>query len=168
MPNKTTTHFSGRKRLIVAAISACFVSAPAWSNPTAPQVVNGRASFNQAGNLLTVKNSNGAIINWNTFSIGANETTRFNQTSAASSVLNRVLANDPSVLLGTLSSIRRVWLVNPAGIMVGQGARIDVAGFIASTLNVRNEDFLANRLNFGATPNAGSIQNYGQITTRSE
>ena len=136
MPDKTTTRFPARKRLIAAAISACFASAPAWANPTGPQVVNGSASFNQAGNLLTVTNTNGAIINWNSFSIGANETTRFNQASAASSVLNRVLANDPSVLLGTLSSNGRVWLVNPAGIMVGQGARIDVAGFVASTLNV--------------------------------
>ena len=167
MSSKTTTHFSARKRLLAAAVSACFVSTSAWSNPTAPQVVNGAASFNQAGSLLTVTNSNGAIINWNTFSIAAGETTRFNQASAASSVLNRVLANDPSVLLGTLSSNGRVWLVNPAGIMVGQGARIDVAGFVGSTLNVRNEDFLANRLNFQATPNAGSIQNYGQITTPS-
>ena len=167
MPKKDSSPFSARKRLIVVAISACFASAPAWGNPTAPQVVNGSASFNQAGKLLTVTNSNGAIINWNSFSIGANETTRFNQASAASSVLNRVIANDPSVLLGTLSSNGKVWLVNPAGIMVGQGARIDVAGFIASTLNVRNEDFLAGRLNFGATPNAGGIQNYGQITTPS-
>jgi len=167
MPNNTTTRFSARKRLIVASIAACFASAPAWSNPTGPQVVTGGASFNQAGKLLTVNNTNGAIINWNTFSIGAGETTRFNQASAASSVLNRVIANDPSVLLGTLSSNGKVWLVNPAGIMVGQGAKIDVAGFIASTLNVANQDFLAGRLNFGATPNAGSIQNYGQITTPS-
>ncbi|MCX7142493.1 MAG: filamentous hemagglutinin N-terminal domain-containing protein, partial [Proteobacteria bacterium] len=156
-----------RKRLIAAAISACFAAAPAWANPTAPQVVNGSASFNQSGKLLTVTNGSGAIINWNTFSIAAGETTRFNQASANSSVLNRVLANDPSVLLGTLSSNGRVWLVNPAGIMVGQGARVDVAGFVASTLNVRNEDFLAGRLNFGATPNAGRIENHGQITTTS-
>src|SRR5450830_788904 len=167
MPKNKSFPFSARKRLIVVAISACFASAPDWSNPTAPQVVNGSAGFSQKGSLLTVTNSNGAIINWNTFSIGANETTRFNQGSASSSVLNRVIANDPSVLLGTLSSNGRVWLVNPAGIMVGQGARIDVAGFVASTLNVRNEDFLANRLNFQATPNAGKIENYGQITTPS-
>jgi len=158
---------SARKRLIVAAISGCFASAPAWCNPAAPKVVNGNANFIQTGKLLSVTNSNGAIINWNTFSIGASETTRFNQVSAGSSVLNRVIANDPSVLLGTLSSNGRVWLVNPAGIMVGQGARIDVAGFIASTLNVRNEDFLAGRLNFGATPNAGKIENHGQIATPS-
>ena len=155
------------KRLIAAAISACFASAPAWSNPTAPQVVTGNASFSQAGKLLTVTNSPGAIINWNSFSIAAGETTRFNQASISSSVLNRVLANDPSVLLGTLSSNGKVWLVNPAGILVGQGARIDVGGFIASTLNVKNEDFLAGRLNFGATPNAGKVENFGQITTPS-
>ena len=83
MPNKTTVYFPVRNRLIVAAIAACFVSASAWSNPTGPQVVNGSASFNQAGNLLTVTNSNGAIINWNTFSIGANETTLFNQPSTS-------------------------------------------------------------------------------------
>src|ERR1035437_3213504 len=80
-----TEEISARMRLIVAAISACFASAPAWSNPTAPQVVNGSASFSQSGNLLTVNNTNGAIINWNSFSIGANETTRFNQASANSS-----------------------------------------------------------------------------------
>ncbi len=167
MPIRTTTHFPARKRLLAAAIASCFVSAPAWANPLGPQVVNGTANFNQVGNLLTVNNTNGTIINWNSFSIGANETTRFNQSSATSSVLNRVISNDPSVLLGTLSSNGQVWLINPAGIMVGQGATIDVAGFVASTLNVANQDFLAGRLNFGATPNAGSIQNYGQITTPS-
>ena len=167
MPKDTSYLLKTRQRLIVAAVATCFASAPAWANPTGPQVVNGSASFSQKGNLLTVTNSSGAIINWNSFSIGANETTRFNQASTSSSVLNRVLASDPSVLLGTLSSNGRVWLVNPAGIMVGQGARIDVAAFIASTLNVRNEDFLAARLNFQATPNAGKIENSGQITTPS-
>ena len=167
MPGNKTAPFSARKRLIVVAISACFSTAPAWANPSGAQVVNGSASIAQTGKLLTVTNSNGAIINWNSFSIGADEATRFNQASAASSVLNRVIANDPSVLLGTLSSNGKVWLVNPAGILVGAGARIDVAGFIASTLNVRNEDFLAGRLNFQATPNAGKVQNYGEISTPS-
>ena len=167
MPRSLSPLFSSRKRLIVVAISACFVVEPAWSNPSSPAVVSGNASFSNIGNTLNVTNSNGAIINWNTFSIGAGESTRFIQPSASSAVLNRVLANDPSVILGNLSSNGRVWLVNPAGIMVGAGARIDVAGFVASTLNVRNEDFLAGRLSFQATPNAGAIDNRGQITTPS-
>ncbi|MCX7159386.1 MAG: filamentous hemagglutinin N-terminal domain-containing protein, partial [Proteobacteria bacterium] len=158
---------SSRKRLIAVAISVCFASESTWANPTAPQVVNGSAAFSQKGGLLTVTNSNGAIINWNTFSIGAGETTRFNQASASSAVLNRVLGNDPSVLLGTLSSNGRVWLINPAGIMVGQGGRVDVAAFIASTMNVTNQEFLASRLSFLNTPGAGKVSNQGTITTPS-
>lgn len=147
-----------------AAVAACFITG-ALANPTDPTVVNGTASFNQAGSVLTVTNSNGAVINWNSFSIAAGETTRFVQPSASSSVLNRVLGGDPSSIYGTLSSNGRVWLVNPAGILVGPGGRIDVAGFVASTLNISNADFLANKLSFNATPGAGNVVNQGEITT---
>ncbi|MCX7145166.1 MAG: filamentous hemagglutinin N-terminal domain-containing protein [Sulfuritalea sp.] len=129
-----------------------------------PTVVNGAATFNQVGNVLTVTNSNGAIINWDKFSIKAGETTHFAQTSASSSVLNRVL-NDPTAIYGTLSSNGRVWLVNPAGIMVGAGGRVDVAGFVASTLNISNENFLAGRNLFVNDGTAKDVINQGEITT---
>ena len=154
-----------RQRLSCLAVAACFVSADALALPVGAQVVNGTAGFNQAGNVLTVTNSNGAIINWQQFNISAGNGVRFNQPSASSSVLNRVLASDPSVILGSLTSNGRVWLVNPAGILVGQGARIDVAGFVASTLNISNADFLANRMRFEANPGAGNVINQGKITT---
>ena len=154
-------------RLGVSAVAACFLSLPVLANPTNPTVVNGSATFQQVGNVLNVTNSNGAIINWNTFSIGAGETTRFIQANASSSVLNRVLANDPSLIYGTLTSNGRVWLINPAGIMVGAGGRVDVAGFVASTLAISNENFLAGKKLFDATPGAGSVVNQGTITTPS-
>ncbi|MFA5123894.1 filamentous hemagglutinin N-terminal domain-containing protein, partial [Zavarzinia sp.] len=128
----------------LAAVGAWLVAAPVLSNPLNPTVIAGTASFNQAGSVLTVTNSNGAIINWDKFSIQAGETTHFAQTAASSSVMNRVLS-DPTVIYGTLSSNGRVFLVNPAGILVGPGGRVDTAGFVASTLNIRNEDFLAGR-----------------------
>ncbi len=155
-----------RSRLMVTAVSACF-AASVSALPLAPNVVNGSASFAQSGNVLNVTNSNGAIINWNSFSIGAGETTRFIQASASSSVLNRVLANDPSVIFGTLTSNGKVWLINPAGILVGAGARIDTAGFVASTLNITDANFLANKLKFDATLGAGAVINQGTITTPS-
>jgi filamentous hemagglutinin family protein len=151
-------------RLGVAAVAACFLAAPVQSNPVNPVVVNGTASFNQAGNVLTVTNSNGAIINWDKFSIKAGETTHFAQTAASSTVLNRVL-NDPTAIYGTLSSNGKVWLVNPAGIMVGPGGRIDTAGFVASTLNISNDNFLAGRKLFDNTPGAGNVVNQGEIRT---
>lgn len=149
-----------------AAVAACFAVAPAFANPANPVVVSGTASFNQSGNVLTVTNSNGAIINWDKFSIKAGETTHFAQPSASSAVLNRVL-NDPSAIYGTLSSNGRVWLINPAGIMVGAGGRIDTAGFVASTLNVRNEDFLAGRKLFEGATGAADVINRGEIRTPS-
>lgn len=154
----------GRYRLSLLAL-ACCASFQALANPLGAQVVSGSATLNQSGSTLTVTNSPNAIINWQGFSIGQGETTHFIQQNASSAVLNRVIGTDPSQLLGTLSSNGRVFLVNPSGILVGQGARIDVAGMVASTLNLSNEDFLAGRLNFGPTPNAGGIQNAGSITT---
>lgn len=153
-----------RIRPLALAVILCF-GAQAQANPIGAQVVNGTAAISQAGNTLTVTNSPNAIINWQGFSINPNETTRFIQQSAASSVLNRVVGSDPSQLLGALTSNGRVFLINPAGILVGQGARIDVAGFVASTLNLTDADFLAGKLNFGPTLNAGGIQNAGSITT---
>lgn len=154
------------RTLIATAVSACFVPM-VFALPVAPNVTNGNASFVQNGNTLTVTNSNRAIINWNSFSISGNENVRFVQSSSTSSVLNRVLGSNPSVLLGSLQSNGKVFLINPAGILVGQGARIDVAGFVASTLTLSDSDFLANRLRFTETPGAGKVQNFGEITTPS-
>ena len=94
--------------------------------------------------------------------IKAGETTHFAQPSVSSAVLNRVLS-DPSAIYGTLSSNGRIWLINPAGIMVGAGGRIDTAGFVASTLNIRNEDFLAGRKLFENPPGAANGINQGEI-----
>ena len=172
MSNKKTIRTAERGlstsvRLGVSAVAACFIVGPAFSNPVNPTVVNGTATFNQVGKVLTVTNSNGAIINWDKFSIKAGETTHFAQSSASSSVLNRVLANDPTSIYGTLSSNGRVWLVNPAGIMVGAGGRVDVAGFVASTLNISNGDFLAGRALFANDDTAQHVINQGDIRTPS-
>ncbi len=153
-----------RRRLLAVVLASCFVEA-VHAMPVDPRLVSGAATFNQSGNVLTINNSHNAILDWRSFNIAAGEAVRFNQPSASSSVLNRVLGNDPSQLLGQLGSNGRVWLVNPAGILVGPGARIDTAGFVASTLNIRNEDFLAGRLNFQNTPGAGSVVNQGAIST---
>ena len=50
--------------------------------------------------------------------------------------------------------------------MFGQGARVDVAGLVASTLNLNDQDFLAGRLNFQSSPlGNGSVVNRGTIAT---
>ncbi len=149
---------------VAIAVAACFAGNLAQANPTAPTVVHGTASFQQAGSILNITNSPNAIINWGSFSISAGELTRFIQQSGASAVLNRVIGQDPSAILGALQSNGRVFLINPNGIVFGAGAQIDVAGLVASTLNLSNEDFLNNRMRFTDGAGAGAVLNQGSLT----
>ena len=96
-------HATFKHRLICIAVASAF-GGVVHANPTGPAVVNGQAAFSQQGNALAIKNSPNAIINWQSFSIGATEATRFIQQSSSSAVLNRVIGVDPSVILGSLQS----------------------------------------------------------------
>lgn len=144
---------------------ALLCAAPALALPGAPTVANGSATFSQSGSTLTVTNTPNAIINWGSFSIGQNELTKFIQQSSASAVLNRVTGQSPSQILGQLQSNGRVFLINPNGIVFGQGARIDTAGLIASTLNLGDADFLAGKLRLTGTGSEGKVENQGTINT---
>ncbi len=149
---------------VALALATCFSGSIALANPVSPTVVNGTASFATVGNILNITNSPSAIINWGSFSIGVNELTRFLQQSASSAVLNRVIGQDPSAILGALQSNGKVFLLNPNGIVFGAGSQINVAGLVASTLNLSNEDFLANRMRFTDGAGAGSVVNQGSLT----
>jgi filamentous hemagglutinin family protein len=165
--NKRARSILLSRNTVAVAVASCFAANGAIANPTAPTVVHGSAAFQQHGSLLQITNSPNTIINWGGFSIGAGEITRFIQQSSASAVLNRVIGQDPSSILGALQSNGRVFLINPNGILFGAGAQVDVAGLVASTLNLSNADFLAGRLKFSELSGAGSIVNQGSITTGS-
>src|SRR6266850_277580 len=162
-----------KPKLIALSVAACFSLSTAQSlaNPTGGTVSSGSASFASSGNTLTITNSANAIINWQSFSIGVNEITRFLQSSGSSAVLNRVVGANgvipQSVIDGVLSSNGRVFLLNSSGIVIGSSGRIDVAGFVASSLNLSDQDFLSGRLRFTETPGAGGVSNAGVIDTSS-
>ncbi|CAN7184207.1 YDG domain-containing protein [Pseudoduganella sp. LjRoot289] len=151
-----------RLKLLAVLVAACYGSAQA--NPGGPQVVAGQASFLQQGNLYSITNTPNAIINWQNFSINPNEITRFIQQSGDSKVLNRIVGQDPSKILGSLQSNGKVYLINPNGVLFGKDARVDVNGLVASSLAISNADFLAGRNHF-AGEGAGKVVNQGSITT---
>ena len=132
------------KKLNSIACSLCLafsVIGTAQANPSGATVVHGTASFSQPNaSTLNISNSPGAIINWQQFGINPGELTRFIQQGANSAVLNRIIGQDPSKILGQLSSNGKVYLVNPNGIVFGQGSMVNTAGLIASTLNISNQD----------------------------
>jgi len=133
--------------LALAALIGCHLSALA-TLPSGHKVVNGSAAVNTFSNGMQVINSPGAIIHWDSFSLGAGKTVRFDQLTANSAVLNRVTGGRASEIFGTLQSNGRVFLINPNGILFGRGARVDTAGLVASTLDISDEDFLAGTYRF--------------------
>ena len=151
-------------RFLAGVASGVLAGVAAHANPVGPTVVHGTAQFARPDtSTLNVTNSANAIINWQGFSIDSPEVTRFIQPSATSAVLNRVTGSDPSTILGQLLSNGRVFLVNPHGMVFGEGAVVDTAGLVASTLGIGDADFLAGRYRFDGGPDAGDITNRGSI-----
>ncbi len=128
----------------------------------------GAAGFERVGGALTItQGTDRAVINWSSFSIGAGEITKFVQPNSSSAVLNRVItANNPSAIYGTLQANGQVYLINPAGVFIGPSGLVDTAGFVASTHDVGDKEFMAGGdLNF--TGNSGaSIVNQGRIEAK--
>lgn len=167
------TYFSAcmRSVLIVSGFLLAGLSTnPLYANPTEGNVVAGSATITQAANTVTInQSSQSAIINWKDFSIAANETTRFIQPSANSIALNRVTGNDPSRILGNLVANGQIMLVNPNGIFFGKGSTVDVAGLIATTADITNENFMRGNYQFSQNPNKNiGIVNDGSITVRDQ
>lgn len=127
-------------------------------------MVAGEVNFEQADAAkLSITASDKAIIHWKDFSIGANETTQFIQPNSHSMVLNRVTGEITSHILGTLESNGRVFLINPRGVLVGEGAKIDTAYFVASTLDLSDHDFMERKELLFKGSSDGIIVNLGTI-----
>ena len=129
--DRKTRLFRMANTLVSVVTLFFFSTATVFALPYGQQVVNGQVNFAIQGNQLTITNSPNSIINWQGFSIGSSEAVRFLQQNSASAVLNRVIGQDPSQILGIMQSNGRVFLVNPNGILFGQGAKIDVNGLFA-------------------------------------
>lgn len=147
---------------------AALAQAPApGALPTGAQVLAGQAAISQAGNTLTIQQAtNQAILNWQSFNIGSQAAVNFQQPSASAVALNRVIGSDPSAIYGALSANGQVFLVNPNGVLFGQGARVDVGGLVASTLNIRNEDFLAGNHRFTRDGASAGVTNQGELNAK--
>ncbi len=138
--------------------------------PSGQHTVSGNVAFQSSQNQLTVTASNKAIINYNSFNIGSNERVNFIQPNANAVVLNRVILANPSSILGTLNANGRVFLINPAGIYFGKNSVVNANSFLATTLNITDNDFLNNNYNFQQMKNMlGSyIIQKGSITVSPE
>ena len=149
--------------LAIGAHAALAADLATTALPGGGQVSAGQATISSTGAAMTInQGSQRAIINWQNFDIGSQASVNFQQPNSAAVTLNRAGGPTASRIEGQLTANGQVFLINPNGVLFGSGARVNVGGLVASTLNIRDDDFLSGNYNFSG--NGGSITNQGQIT----
>ncbi len=164
---------------VAAAVAASFLLTPlqqaiaqaqpvaAGTLPTGQTIRSGTASFSTTGNVLEVSQQSARLqTDWTSFSIGRDATVKFVQPSATAVALNRVTGADGSQILGRLESNGQVFLVNPNGVLFGNGAQVAVGSLVASTLDLSDANFRAGVNSFSGTSTA-AVENQGSLSAAS-
>ncbi|MEK8086876.1 filamentous hemagglutinin N-terminal domain-containing protein, partial [Aquabacterium sp. A3] len=139
----------------------------AVAGPTGGVVTSGQGSISTQGapnqTVTTITQTSQQLnVNWQGFNVGAGEVVNFVQPSATALAVNQILDTNGSRILGQLNANGQVWLINPNGVMFGQGAQVNVGGLVASTLNPLSQRGDSTQV-FG-NGGTGSIVNQGSIT----
>jgi filamentous hemagglutinin family protein len=161
--------FFNHHRKLLLATTAIIAIIPAFSNalPTGGSVSSGTASISTSGSTTTVNQSSSkAVINWTGFNTTNGQTVNFSdQQGSASITLNRV-SGGATTFDGSLTSNGSVWVINPNGVLIGSTGKVSTAGFLATTSNITDSNFMNGTYNF--TPGGGSVgatvSNAGNIT----
>ncbi|MGE8352901.1 MAG: GLUG motif-containing protein [Pseudomonas protegens] len=167
------THEGARRRrtgsgkgLVVAVASLLALTGlpSAFALPTGGEVVSGSADIlTQGPNMLINQHTDKLITNWNDFSVQANQSVTFNQPTSTSIALNRVVGVNGSQIHGQINANGRVFLINPNGVVFGQGSQVNVGGLVATTRDISDADFKAGNYKFTGD-SAAEVVNQGSIT----
>jgi filamentous hemagglutinin family protein len=134
--------------------------------PSGAEITSGSGSISTVGNSMTVNQYTPHMIaEWDSFNIGESASVAFVQPNASSIALNRIFDASPTQIFGSLSANGQVFLLNAAGIIFGPSSHVDVAGIVASSLNLSDEDFLSGRYAFQSNGAGGMVLNQGIIET---
>lgn len=164
------------KPLAGAILLALASSLAAQTLPSAGNVISGVAQIDKptVDSMVISQTSSGAIIEWGDFSIGAQDSVRFAQPTGGVT-LNRVVSAGNGVIQsqinGALTANGRVFIINPAGVLFGATAQVEVGGLVASALPISNADFnsgvSSGQFRFGdpAITSVGDVRNGGTIVT---
>ncbi|TAM21308.1 MAG: filamentous hemagglutinin N-terminal domain-containing protein, partial [Nevskiaceae bacterium] len=148
------------------ALAPMLAPALALAGPTGGEVIAGQVHIGQPDALTTLvqQASQNAVVNWQQFNVGGQELVQFIQPSASAAILNRIVGGSPSEILGNISANGRVFLINTQGVMFGAGSRVDVAGLVATTLDIADADFMNGRYVLAGNGSGAGVVNQGQIS----
>lgn len=138
--------------------------------PQQDKVVLGMASVTQTENKMTIKQETPTTqIDWHSFDIGKNKEVEFKQPNANSVAYNRVTGGNASHIQGKLTANGKVYLANPNGVIITQGAEINVAGLLATTKDLErisengNTNQFTRKAKNGQVPKEGQVVKEGQV-----
>jgi filamentous hemagglutinin family protein len=159
--------FVGVLTLGISLVTSAFADPLANVLPTNGVVVQGAATISQSTNVMVInQDTSKAIVNWQSFDIGSAARVNVIQPSNTSVLLNRVVSNNPSQIFGSLDANGQVILINPNGILFGKDGSVNANAFTASTLDMRDADFMAGNYRYFSTGVNGEIVNQGGINTQ--
>ena len=145
--------------------------------PVIQNIVSGVSGLEQVGNnrLIVHQDESKAVLDWQSFDIGANAWTHFDQQGNTNwAALNRIYDKNPSQIFGRLTADGKVYLINQNGMLFSEGSTVDVHGLVASSLSIALEDFEDDLMSFAADnyqnlenydTAAVAVSNHGTITT---
>ncbi|HEX6858907.1 MAG TPA: YDG domain-containing protein [Caulobacteraceae bacterium] len=145
---------------------AVLAGAPAATAlPTGAQVAAGQVAITTTPSTMNVvQASSKAVINWQSFDVGADAAVNFSQPGKDAVALNRVLGHDPSAIYGKLTANGQVFLINPNGVLFAPGAQVNVGALVASTMDISDQDFLAGTYRFNRDGSSGAVVNEGALS----
>lgn len=163
--------------ILTTYTGATYASTQGFPQEGLPQnhdVVVGTANVSTAGNTMTIKQeSDKAQINWDSFDIGKNKEVQFIQPSEHAVAYNRVTGGNASQIQGKLTANGKVYLANPNGVIITQGAEINVAGLFATTKDLENISENINKFTRKAKQDGQVVKNRqvlkdGQVVTEGQ
>ncbi|MDY6268896.1 MAG: filamentous hemagglutinin N-terminal domain-containing protein [Selenomonadaceae bacterium] len=97
------------------------------------------ANIKQSGTTTNVNGANlNNIVAWKDFSVSSGEKVTFNDGEKTKNYLNVVTGENASAINGAIKGGKDVYLVNPHGVLIGQGANIDVGNLYVSTQDAQS------------------------------
>lgn len=121
----------------IALTAGVFGAVPAAEGaPVVDKVVTAGTQVAQSGNVTDVTGTQANnIVKWKDFSVGKDETVRFDQGKKEKNYLNLVTGPNQSEIAGKIEGGKDVYLVNPHGVIFSHGAQVDVGNLYVSTEN---------------------------------
>ncbi|MDR5740202.1 filamentous hemagglutinin N-terminal domain-containing protein [Caballeronia sp. LZ016] len=157
-----------RRTAIGLVATGAVVASNAWAAgpmPSGGRFVAGVGNVSSDGVRMTVtQTTSRGVIDWSSFSIDKDHAVTIENGSGAT--LSRVTGTEASAINGALTASGSFYLINPQGVVIGANGVVTTGGrFIASTLDVNNDAFMAGGpLTFAGT-GTGVVVNLGKITS---